>query len=108
MIPILPSVPAAQQLPAFSFTELLMERNDNLDFASTSNEATGMTSTLLKPHLDAALLAPPQLPFGPGPGARAPTPLAGSESPAFMRLQQLCQRREAQICQVTHDYEHLR
>ena len=75
MIPISPSVPAAQQLPAFNFTELLMERNDNLDFVSTSSEATGMTSTLLKPHLDAAFLAPPQPPFGPGPGARAPTPL---------------------------------
>ncbi|KAH9074394.1 hypothetical protein EDB83DRAFT_2516214 [Lactarius deliciosus] len=105
MPPSSPSIPTMQP-SAFSFTDMLMDSND---FMMSSNATgVGVTSTLPTPHMDVAPLAPLQPTFGSGYGTGAPIPLAGQESPAYTRLQQLCHQSDTRLCQITHDYESLR
>jgi hypothetical protein len=80
-----------------SFTDMLRDTSSAFDFTSTSPEATGITSVWS-----------PQTHFGSANTTGAPNPLAGTDSPAYIRLQHLYQQQEARTQQATHDYERLR
>ncbi|KAH9028891.1 hypothetical protein EDB85DRAFT_1892326 [Lactarius pseudohatsudake] len=103
--PSSPSIPTMQP-SAFSFTDMLMDRNDFM--MSGNATGVGVTGALPTPHMDATPLAPLLPTFGSGYGTGAPIPLAGQESPAYTRLRQLCQQSDTRLRQVTHDYESLR
>ena len=92
-----------RQSSPLSFMDML---SDSYNFMSMS---TGTLSVPLTPHIDAALaIVPPQPYLGLSHATGTPALLAGTDSPAYMRLQQMYQQREAQTRQIMRDYDRLK